>query len=116
MDNVMKNLEDKMVVNLKEYMEIIKADYRAFFKGRNDEIAKKMIEEFENGLQVEVGSKYLKIITQNSVHSFICLKDGGKFAKGDILKAASWRAPAKNFPRGNLMKKDFSRVRWTGVM
>ena len=116
MNNVMKNLEDKMVVNLKEYLEVIKADYRAFFKGRNDEIAQKMISEFESGVEVEVGNKYIKVITGSSVHSFICMNDMGKFTKGDILKAAGWRAPAKNFARGNLLSKDFSRVRWTGVM
>ena len=112
----MNDLEEKMMQNLNEYLEVIKADYRIFFKGRNDEIAQKMIEEFDAGLRVEAGSKYLKVITKNSVHSFICLKDSGKFVKGDILKAKSWRAPATNFARGNLLKKTFENVRWTGTM
>ena len=39
-----------------------------------------------------------------------------KFKAGDILKAASWKAPATNFVRGNLFEKTFDRVRWTGVI
>ncbi len=37
-----------------------------------------------------------------------------KFRKGDILKAASWAAPARNKARGNILEGDFSWVRWTG--
>jgi hypothetical protein len=115
MDHVMNEMETEMVANLNEYLEHIKADYRKRFNGRNDEIAKKMIEDFENTIRVERGSKYLKVITNSSVHSFICYRDLGKFTKGDILKAASWRSPAKNFARGNLGAKDWSNVSWTGA-
>jgi hypothetical protein len=115
MDTVINELEDEMVANLNEYLDHIKADYRRWFKGRDDEIAQKMIKDFEAGISAEVGSKYIKIVTGSSVHSFVCYRDLGKFTKGDILKAASWRSPAKNFARGNLMSKDFSRVTWTGA-
>jgi hypothetical protein len=44
------------------------------------------------------------------------LRDDAKFKKGDILMAASWNAPARNFARGNVLDKTFDRVRWTGAM
>jgi hypothetical protein len=38
-----------------------------------------------------------------------------KFKKGDILKAAGYAAPARNFPRGNILEGGYT-VRWTGAM
>ena len=58
------------------------------------------------------GQKYIKIITdtgnQKSVWGFINAKEfkkglaGITFLEGDILKAAGWKTPALNAPRGNL--------------
>jgi hypothetical protein len=50
------------------------------------------------------------------VHSFIVLKNDGKFRKGDILKAASWAAPATNFVRGNVLDKKYANATWTGII
>lgn len=49
------------------------------------------------------GKKYIKIIEKRgSVWGFVVKKSDGKFQQGDILKAASWSTPAKNFARGNV--------------
>ena len=76
------------------------------------------VKEFRENLTVEEGRKYLKIVktlgTQELVWGFIVKKDDKKFRAGDILKAASWAAPARNKPRGNILEGDFSWVRWTG--
>lgn len=64
----------------------------------------------------EAGTKYIKIyhwyndgssFKQRSCHSFVDYE-------GKIWKAASWKAPAKNFPRGNVVTKDYGTIRWTG--
>lgn len=71
--------------------------------------------EFEEGLEVSEGRKYLKVIRndgQRSVWGFIVKKDDKKFKKGDILKAASWASPAMNKARGNIFE-DYS-IQWTG--
>jgi hypothetical protein len=100
------------------YLEAIRADYAAFkFRGEhaNSPWTAEMVDEFNRTLTYEIGSRYVKVITGTSVHSFICINDMGKFCKGDILKAASFKAPAKNFARGNVVLGQYPNVQWTGI-
>jgi len=102
---------------LTPYFDRIVDDYKAFWPDwQTNENRKEMIDEFIASLRFEVGSKYIKVVKRDSVHSFIVRNDTGKFKAGDILKAASWKTPATNFVRGNLFEKTFDRVRWTGVI
>lgn len=73
-----------------------------------------MQQEFANGLSVKTGRKYIKLISGNGVWGFIVNTDADKqFRRGDILKAASWNAPARNHARGNVLDGGYS-VAWTG--
>ena len=74
-----------------------------------------MVEDFRAGLGYSVGSKYIKITTGDggSVWGFVMAVIDDKFNEGDILKAASWGSPARNFARGNVYG-DY-RVRWMGA-
>lgn len=66
----------------------------------------------------EVGRKYVHIImsdNQRSSHSWVMINDDKKFNRGDILKSASWNAPARNFARGNVLNGIFKHIRWCGV-
>jgi hypothetical protein len=38
-----------------------------------------------------------------------------RFKKGDVLKAASWAAPALNQPRGNVLEGNYP-MQWTGPL
>lgn len=52
----------------------------------------------------EYGTRYAKIVkTGSGVHSFIDLKNG------NILKAATYKSPAKNGVRGNIFADDYGR-------
>ena len=103
-----------------QYLNHIRNDYANWGKNDNmDETQSKiramMIEEFNLALHAEYGKKFIKIIKDGSVHSFIVIEDGPKWKAGDILKAATWKAPAQNFSRGNVFVGDFSRITWTGA-
>ena len=53
----------------------------------------------EGKLEVKFGRRYAKLSTQSSVYCFVDM------TSGDVLKAATWRAPAKH-ARGNLFAPD----------
>jgi len=101
---------------LDDYADYLKANYNARGYSRPD---RQLTVEFD------VGSKFIKVIvghtndTSRSSHSFIVLGEykGAKntFKHGDILKSASWRAPAKNFARGNILENDYGTISWCGA-
>lgn len=103
------------------YLEHIKQDYASWQNQttKSDPIAQKirqeMTERFNESIRVERGSKYLKVVANGGAHSFIVIKPDAKFKFGDILKPASWAAPAKNFSRGNVELGNFGNVTWTGA-
>jgi hypothetical protein len=110
-----------MEAAIQKYLAHVKADYAGWHRPRgNDSIRDEMVREFDKGISYEIHRKFIKVITgqaggNTSVHSFIILNDDGKFKRGDILMAASWKAPAKNFARGNVLVGTLSRVTWTGA-
>ena len=102
---------------INELFKVIGEDYRQR-SIRSEHHDPERVDEFIDSLYVEEGRKYLKIIkklgNQELVWGFIVKEDDKKFKAGDILKAASWAAPARNKARGNILDGDFSWVRWTG--
>ena len=88
----------------------IQEDYNKW--GSRSGINKKM------DLSLKPGRKFIKVVHNNSVWGFVAKVDGTHkglpMLKGDILKAAGWRTPAKH-SRGSIfdseMHKSFS---WTG--
>jgi hypothetical protein len=108
----MSNIAKELDIGLQEYVNHLQADYNS--KGNNQFI------EFK----YELGRKYIHVIMnhvgqfsigQRSSHSWIMIDDDKKFKRGDILKSASWRAPARNFMRGNVLRGTFKNIRWSGV-
>ena len=68
-------------------------------------------------ITVKSGRKFIKIIRDNSVWGFVAKSDGTHkgvpMKMGDVLKAASWNAPAKH-TRGNIFDDNQDYFRWTG--
>ena len=74
------------------------------------------VNQFRGGLKINSGRKFDKVIEQNRVWGFIAKTDGVHkgipHKKGDVFKAAGWRAPAK-WARGNIFDGG-KFYRWTG--
>ena len=83
-----------------------------YSKGNTNE---RMFNEYKDGFKSIVGQKFIKITNGNGVKAFIVKQDDGKFKMGDILKPASWRAPAKNRARGNVLEGNYA-IQWTGPL
>mgnify|MGYP003628734719 FL=1 len=103
--------------NVAEYITAIDLDYAEWC---NDADIK--FTQTEKTI-VQDGRNYIKIVRkmsngQNTVHSFIVKKATKKFAVGEILAAASWKAPAVNFARGTVFDSETwkGRLRWTGIL
>ena len=69
-------------------------------------------------LKLKPGRKFIKVVEGTRVWGFVAKVDGIHkglpMLKGDILKAATWRAPAKH-SRGSIFDKDMHEsFSWTG--
>ena len=100
----------------------IVADYNRFMPldGSNDKFRIEQRKKFADELSVEVGKKYIRVVCESKtsprVWGFIVnCHDDKSYPYGTILKAASWKAPARNGARGNIITGDLSWVRWTGL-
>jgi hypothetical protein len=108
-----------MNVEINKYLDSIRADfYNWTSKTRpvdgwvNEQ---SLVALFNKQVSIKEGRKYIKVFTQNSVHSFIVnIDDDIKFKRGDILMAASYNKPARNFARGNILDGGYA-VQWAGV-
>ena len=118
---------------IEKVLESMKTDYKRWHMAsrtvhqnaeefaRAIDIRESMIEEYNNGLEVTEGSRYWKIVSNDrgggcSVKGFIAKAGDKKFREGDMLKAAGWNAPARNFARGNVLDgTGVDTVRWTGI-
>jgi hypothetical protein len=84
-------------------------------------VREEMEKDYCDGLVVEEKLRYWKIISSTrgstSVQGFVVKAGDKKFQEGDLLKAAGWNAPARNFPRGNVLTESWchQNVRWTGI-
>ena len=114
-------MNTEMNTEMDALIENIKADYLNWTSGTktdtriDSDINKRMIAEFNENIDYKMGNKYIKVFSrEGSVWGFVVNTDNDKkFKKGDILKAAGYAAPARNFARGNIIEGGYT-VRWTG--
>ena len=66
--------------------------------------------------ETKIGKKYIKVTSEGGVTAFVVNTDkDSRFKLGDVLKPASWNAPARNSARGNVLEGGFP-IQWTGPL
>jgi hypothetical protein len=117
--------ENIMRSEIEKVLEAMREDYKRWNRRgfcEREDIRTEMEENYCSGLMVEENRRYWKITSTNgsgsqiSVAGFIAKAGDKKFREGDMLKAAGWAAPARNFARGNVLDgTGVNNVRWTGI-
>jgi hypothetical protein len=103
------NVSKELATALIGLKDVIVADYAKFLKDID-------CTEDKFGVEFAPGKKYVRIdtISGGGSRSTFCFVEK---ENGNIWRAASWRAPALNFIRGNVYDQAsyIDRVRWAGV-
>ena len=96
-----------------------KADYERMstsnFKKELTGYSKEQYDNWDSKTKISQGKKYIKVVQENGVFSFIVKEDFKHFKKGDILKPAGYNAPALNSARGNVLTGNYM-IQWTGPL
>ena len=118
-----KNMKQDFGKSIERLLDGIKSDYAKWSSpqsvddDRMKETKLRMIDEFNQGVRVKFGRKYTKVLQGSSVWGFIANDDGVlkgiPYKKGDVFKAAGWRAPAKR-QRGSIFDSGTNWFNWTG--
>lgn len=87
----------KFEKRLKKYCEIVGKLNREYYKrnGFKEEVVGSI------SITTEAGHRFVKVLVGGRIHTFIDSE------KGDILKAATYKAVAKNGVRGSILSKDY---------
>ena len=96
---------EQMATRLNEYVELVTELNEAYFARRG------WTHKPAPTAKVRMGKKFAKVVTGDfdqeydgeGVHTFINMENG------DILKAGSYKAPAKNGVRGNIFASDLGK-------
>jgi hypothetical protein len=97
---------------LKAAQEKVAADFAAW----NHDATPEHVATYTPKLSLDGGKRYVRIVSQNGPGSRAAFGFIDK-TTGDVLYAAGWKGPAKNFARGNVFDAQHgtARIRWTGV-
>ena len=110
-ENIYEGISNMMLGAKKDYEQMS----TSYGKKELEGYSKEQVDNWDNKTKVSMGKKYIKIVQGNSVFAFVMKEDSGRFKKGDVLKPASWRAPALNQARGNVLTGNYP-IEWTGPL
>lgn len=81
--------------------------FLVFIKERVDKRYAETLSELSRPtFTLDVGRKYIRIVCNRAPGSSRYVYGFVDVTNGNLLKAAGWKAPALNFPRGNVFKHE----------
>lgn len=96
-EKALNYLKNNPIVN--NFIEKVNAERAEYYKNMN-------FKQGKTDLTVEIGNKFIRLWDGSTCWGFISRVDGelkgSPIKKGDLLKPASWKAPAKH-ARGNII-------------
>ena len=123
-------MQEQVLDLIEQYCEVLRTNYQSYAieshrkylaKGENVEYHQEQIDKLCEGEGVynftyEKGRKYARIVMhspQKSAHAFVDMNTG------DVYKSSSWKSPAKNGVRFNLIDEKsrqemYQRADWAG--
>lgn len=117
------NNQNELMTKCQDLLDAMSADYDRWTARRGD-----FSLVTPPAYHLEEGRNYIKLVSgkengSQSVCGFVVKKaprgvdnkTNQPFQVGDMLMAAGWNAPSKNFARGNVFDFNPNMVRWTGV-
>ena len=114
------NVPAELIQNVLDQMKNDYVEFSTWLYGENVEGRNKAINDYKLGYIV--GPTYIKLVKYNHADEpectvgFVANKDVKGFKTGDLLKSASWKAPALNKARGSVFdSKSYQNIKWTGV-
>ena len=115
---VVSNTTKTLKVNGKNGLSFDDAIDNLLAKIQEDYAKLNMTHRTKLDLELRPGRKFIKVVEGSRVWGFVAKVDGVHkgvpMLKGDILKAATWRAPAKH-SRGSIFDKEMHKsFSWTG--
>jgi hypothetical protein len=111
---VIENVLNKMACDYATWSQ--RAQEIAKYDHLKDKVWVHWYDDYKVNTKFKIGRKYVKLMHNGSAVGFIVISKKDKmFAYGDLLKAASWSTPARNFPRGNALTNMPKVIQWTGI-
>ena len=117
MNSDTKQMYDSAVDNLLKGIGDSYANWNKASDSPNSDRARNRVNHFRDGLKINPGRKFDKVIENNRVWGFVAKTDGVlkgvTYNVGDVFKAAGWSAPAK-WQRGSIFDTNNNWYSWTG--
>ena len=117
MNSDTKQMYDSAIDNLLQEIGNSYANWNKGSDSPNSDRVRNRVNEFRDGLKINPGRKFDKVIEKNRVWGFVAKTDGVHkgvpYNVGDVFKAAGWSAPAK-WQRGSIFDTNNNWYSWTG--
>lgn len=74
-----------------------------------------MVKDYQDSMKIKRDKMYTRVFVRGAIHSFIVMKDFGRFKRGDILRPQTRVKPDTDFVHGNVLENKYEKISWAGI-